>query len=132
MSFEIIKESIFKKKIRGKWVYFVQLILEGIPLVKEKNKTPIENIGKTVAFDLGPQSIAIVSETGHSELNVLLPEINRTNKKIIKTQRKMSKLIRENNPHLFEPTTIKKKKTKNKDGSRKKNIKTKFRKNMVK
>jgi hypothetical protein len=38
----------------------------------------------------------------------------------------MSKLIRENNPHLFEPTTIKKKKTKNKDGSRKKNIKTKY------
>ena len=117
---------ITREYINGEFIYFLQLILEGKPLIKDKNKTPKEFIGNTISFDLGPQSIGVVSKNNNiSELNILLPEIERISKKRIQLQKQLSKKLRLNNPNNFEDNKIIKKKIKNKNGTRKRNIKTK-------
>lgn len=105
---------IVRKVIRGKYKYYVQLILDGVPPMKINKKTgEVKNsIGKgRVGIDIGTQTIAYSSkyEVGLKEL---APEVdNIENKKRI-LMRKLDRQRRSNNPDNY-----------NKDGTIKKGIK---------
>lgn len=87
------------KDIRNKPRYFLQLILEGKPKIKHEE---LINKGAIVGIDLGPQTIAYVSEF-HASLEVLASGIEKVNEKKIKVQKALSRKLRINNPDNFEP-----------------------------
>ena len=89
---------ILKKTIRSKKRWFVQLVLEGKPLIKEKNKVqPKEKVG----IDIGPSTIAVVSKS-QAFLKSFCHELadKATQKK--KLQQKISRSLRLNNPENFD------------------------------
>lgn len=102
---------ILRKLIRGKYKYYIQLTLDGVPPVKINKKTgEIKNhIGRgTVGLDIGIQTIAISSEKEVTLLE-LAPEVNNIEigKKIL--LRKLDRQLRANNPNKFNINgTIKK------------------------
>lgn len=90
---------IVRKFIRGKYKYYVQLILEGIPPIKVdketgevKNRIGLGNVG----IDIGTQTIAIASDK-EVKLLELAPEVNNLekNKRVLK--RKLDRQRRANN-----------------------------------
>lgn len=96
---------IFKRKIRRKTRYFVQVIKEGIPPKKR-------NYGKeTVGLDIGTSSVAIVSDSC-----VKLEKLSNTEneyKKLKRLDRKLERSKRANNPNNYhEDGTTKKGKRK--------------------
>lgn len=101
---------IVKKLIRGKYKYYVQLILEGIPPVKvDKNTSEIKrSIGQgNVGLDIGTRTIAISSQYDVKLLE-LCPEVENIEKEKNKLQRKLDKQRRSNNPDNYnENGTIK-------------------------
>lgn len=102
---------IVRKLIRGKYKYYVQLVMEGIPPVKiSKNTGEIKrSIGLgNVGIDIGTQTIAISSEYDVKLLE-LCPEINNIQKIKTKLSRKLDRQRRANNPDNYnENGTIKK------------------------
>jgi len=99
----------------GKTRFFVQLALEGNPLIKEKNK-PADNI---VGLDIGPSTIAHVSDDSAiierfcDELKDKQKEIRRLQRKLDRQRSERSgeakRLFRANNPQNYNPDgTIKK------------------------
>ena len=95
---------VVPKRIRGKDRYFLQLILEGTPLIKPKHTKAFKKAnGKVVGIDLGPQTIAYVSKS-KSGLEVLASDIDRLIKDKTKIQRQLSRKLRVNNPDNFEET----------------------------
>lgn len=95
---------IVKKIIRGKVRFYVQLICEGKPYQKEKNKVIKGKIG----LDTGPSIIAEISNT-EAYLNLFCRELDNTQKEIRVLQRKMDRQRRANNPDNYNPDgTIKK------------------------
>ena len=88
---------IVAKKIRKKPRYFLQLILKGSPKIKEKD---VVNKG-IVGLDLGPQSIAVVSNNG-SVLKIFAEDVLRTIKDKKKIQKSLARKLRINNPDNFE------------------------------
>lgn len=95
--------SIMKKEENKKINYYLYLHLEGVPLLKEKNKTLSENFGKKISIDNGPSCIAIVSEN-QQDIN-----IKRINKEVIiltakkkNLQKLLQKKLRLNNSGNFE------------------------------
>ncbi len=96
---------IIRKTIRGKNKYYVQIILEGIPPNKNRNKNKKET--GTVGIDIGTQTIAIVSDK-QVKLLELAPEVNVIYKKEKILQRKLDRQRRSNNPNNYnEDGTIK-------------------------
>lgn len=96
---------IFKRKIRRKTRYFVQLIKEGVPPKKR-------HFGKeTVGLDIGTSSVAIVSDSC-----VKLEKLSNTEneyKKLKRLDRKLERSKRINNPKNYnDDGTIKKGKRK--------------------
>ena len=88
---------IVRKTIRGKNYFYVQLVLEGVPLIKEKNR-----LGKgVVSFDFGPSTVAIVSQN-KNEFNARLlqfcSELKDKQKETRVIQRKIDRQRRKNNP----------------------------------
>lgn len=102
---------IVRKLIRGKYKYYVQLIMEGIPPKKASKETGeikhYVNDGK-VGLDIGTQTLAICSNKDVKLLE-LAPEVdNIENKKKI-LMRKLDRQRRANNPDNYnEDGTIKK------------------------
>jgi putative transposase len=95
---------LVKKVIRGKIRWFAQLIQEGLPFIKEKNRIGSEIVG----LDIGPSSIAVVSKS-QAFLVPFVAEIKTIDKEIRKLQRKMDRSKRATNPKNFNPNgTIKK------------------------
>lgn len=94
---------IVRRIIKGKHRFFVQFVIEGKPLIKEKNKTPTENIGKTVGLDIGVSSLGVASAMG-GFLFPFAPTVKDHYKEIKKIQRAMSRSSRENNPDCFHET----------------------------
>lgn len=75
---------IVKKSYSGRIRYTAQLICEGKPYVKAKNK-PKEGV---VGLDVGPQTIAIVStEKKHAELRVFADELKKQKKREARTRK---------------------------------------------
>lgn len=79
---------LVRRQVRGHKRYYVQLILEGKPLVKRK-----ASLGK-VGIDLGPSTIATVSEKG-SFLETLTP-LSQERDQIKKIQKKISRSYEKN------------------------------------
>ena len=99
---------IVRKTIRGQQRWFVQLLLEGTPWVKPKNKP-----GKqTVGLDVGPSTIAIVDDE-QARLVRFCGELKDLSQRIRRLQRAMDRSRRANNPDNYRPdgTAIKGKKT---------------------
>jgi hypothetical protein len=93
---------IKREMIKGKYHYYVQLILEGIPPMKMTKQGEIKGqIGNgKVGIDIGTQTIAYSSqyEVGLKEL---APEVNNIDRKIKLLQRKMDRSKRATNPLKF-------------------------------
>ena len=102
---------IVRKFIRGKYKYYVQLILDGVPPMKINNETgEIKNsIGNgKVGIDIGTQTIAYSSKY-EVKLLELCPEINNIEKEKRILMRKLDRQRRANNPNNYnEDGTVKK------------------------
>jgi hypothetical protein len=96
--------------IRGKYKYYVQLIMEGLPPVKTDKETgePKRNIGLgNVGLDIGTRTIAISSKNDVKLLE-LCPQVENIQKKKNILQRKLDRQRRANNSNNFnEDGTIK-------------------------
>lgn len=101
---------IVRKLIRGKYKYYVQLVMEGIPPIKAdketgeiKNRVGLGNVG----IDIGTRTIAISSQQDIKLLE-LCPEVENIEHKKLILQRKLDRQKRSNNPNNFnEDGTIK-------------------------
>lgn len=96
---------VLRKLIRGKYKYFIQLILEGIPPVKYDRETgeirnPV-NSGR-IGIDIGTQTIAVTSDK-EVKLLELAPMINKINRNKVRLQRKLDRQRRANNPENYNP-----------------------------
>ncbi len=89
---------IIKRIFNGKARFFVQLILEGKPLIKDKNK-PTNN---TVGLDVGPSTIAYVSDD-NAVIERFCDELKDKQKEIRRLQRKLDRQRRANNPQNYNP-----------------------------
>jgi len=94
---------IKREIIKGKYHYYVQLILEGIPPIKINKETGeikhYINNGE-VGLDIGTQSLAICSEN-KVKLLELAPEVNNIEKEKRILQRKMDRSRRKTNPNKY-------------------------------
>ncbi|HEY8892697.1 MAG TPA: transposase [Clostridium sp.] len=101
---------IVRKFVRGKYKYYVQLILEGIPPIKYnretggvRNSTGEGNVG----IDIGTKTIAISSKN-EVKLLELCPEVENIQSRKILLQRKLDRQRHSNNPNNYnENGTIK-------------------------
>lgn len=102
---------IVRKLIRGKYKFYAQLVLEGMPPLKINNETgEVKNsISKgNVGIDIGTQTIAICSDKDVKLLE-LAPEVNNIEKEKRVISRKLDRQRRANNPNKYnEDGTIKK------------------------
>ncbi len=90
---------IVKKSYSGRIRYAAQLVCEGKPYIKAKNKLKEGVIG----LDVGPQTIAMVSpEKQYAALRVFADELKTHKKKKKRLQRKLARQLRANNPHAYE------------------------------
>ncbi len=85
------------RKVKGKRRWYVQLAQTGQTPIKDKNAT---RHGDMVGLDLGPSSIAIVSEHD-ANLVSFCPSITQPWKEIRRIQRAMDRSKRSNNPQCF-------------------------------
>ena len=93
---------IVKRIFNGKTRFFVQLVLEGKPY--QKFETP----DKTVGLDIGPSTIAYVSDDS-AVIERFCDELKDKQKEIRRLQRKLDRQRRSNNPQNYNPDgTIKK------------------------
>jgi len=103
---------LVKKEIRGKALWFAQLVQEGLP----PRKRPV--VEGAVAFDAGPSMVAVVSEGGTrdgkvvaaaAEILLLCPGVVQPWREIRILQRAMDRSRRATNPDNYNPDgTIKK------------------------
>ena len=113
---------IVKRIFNGKIRFFVQLILEGTPFIKEKNEAPDNIIG----LDIGPSTIAFVNDE-HANLERFCDELKEKQKEIRRLQRSLERKRRANNPENYNPDgTIKKGKKTWNDSKRYLRTKTKL------
>ena len=101
---------IVRKMIRGKYKYYVQLVMEGFPPIKYNSETgEIKNdIGTgNVGVDIGTRTIAFSSQYDVKLLE-LCPEVENIEKQKKKLLRKLDRQRRSNNPNNYnEDGTIK-------------------------
>ena len=102
---------VLRKFIRGRYKYYIQLILDGTPPIKINEEIgEIKNtISKgRVGIDIGTQTIAIASQYDVKFLE-LAPELDSIEKEKRILQRRLDRQRRANNPNNFnEDGTIKK------------------------
>ena len=96
---------IIGKLIKGEIRYYLQLTVEGIPLIKH------EYPSLTIGIDMGPSTSAVVGDST-ATLQPFCAELEDIQKEIAKLQRKNSRSNRMNNPQNFEPNSYKKGKKK--------------------
>lgn len=107
---------IVRKLIRGKYRYYAQLVMEGIPPIKVNKDGEINrNIGLgNVGIDIGTRTIAISSQYDVKLLE-LCPEVKNIEKDKNRLQRKLDRQRRANNYNNY-----------NLDGTIKRGIKLKW------
>jgi transposase len=95
---------LVRRKISGANRFYAQLVCEGKPFVKPNNKTGKGEVG----IDIGPSSIAIVSNTD-ARLQEFASELEFNTSSIRRLQRKMDRSRRANNPGNYNANgTVKK------------------------
>ena len=101
---------VVRKLIRGKYKYYVQLVLEGSPPIKYNKETGEvkHSIGEgNVGIDIGTRTLAISSKK-EVKLLELCPEIENIEHEKLILLRKLDRKRRNNNPNNFnENGTIK-------------------------
>ena len=104
---------IVRKMIRGKYKFYIQLVMEGLPPIKVTNDGEIKrSIGTgNVGIDIGTRTIAFSSQYDVKLLE-LCPEVENIQKEKNKLQRKLDRQRRSNNPNNY-----------NEDGAIKRGIK---------
>ncbi len=96
---------LIRKKIKNKNVFFVQLILEGEPLIKKKNRSK----NAVVGMDIGLSTYAIIGDK-ISKLDAFCTNLEPYHLKQKNLQRKMDRSLRAMNKENYnEDGTIKKK-----------------------
>ena len=95
---------IIRKPGRNKSRWYVQLMLEGKPADKcDKDGRPIHPLGRgTVGIDIGPQTIAYVSD-GEAVLQELADQVNDIEREKRILQRKLDRSRRATNPENYAP-----------------------------
>ncbi len=78
--------------------YSVQLVLEGVPFQKPKNRPGTEVIG----LDLGPSTLAVVPREAEAHLIPLGEELRPDARKKRRLQRKLDRQRRANNPENYD------------------------------
>jgi len=78
--------------------FFVQLILDGKPFIKKKNKAGDSIVG----LDIGPSTIAVVTDE-YASLERFCDELKDKQKEIRRLQRKNDRQRRANNPQNYNP-----------------------------
>lgn len=91
---------ILHRKIRGKDRWFAQLVLEGTPYVKEKNR---ERKSGEVGLDVNVSGVAVVSEEEAHLLEFASGLKEKKKKEIRRTQRQMDRQRRTANPDNYNP-----------------------------
>lgn len=81
----------------GRKRWFAQLVMEGFPYRKPKNVTQ----STTVGLDIGPSTIAIVSDDS-ADLKQFASELSDKSKEIARLQRQIDRQRRSNNPDNYE------------------------------
>ena len=90
---------IVRRKINGKNRFYVQLIVEGLPYQKEKNRPCEAEVGalsETIGVDVGPSTIAYVGET-KADLRQFCSELEPIEKEIRQLQQAMDRSRRASN-----------------------------------
>lgn len=105
LSCRVKYSRIVRRRIRGKDRWFAQLVLEGTPHVKEKNR---ERKTGTVGTDVNVSGVAAVSET-EAKLLEFAPGLKEKKKETRRTQRQTDRQRRAANPQNYNPDgTVKK------------------------
>lgn len=93
---------IARKMIKGKYHYYAQLVLDGIPPIKMTPSGEIKGqIGKgNVGIDAGVQTVAVSSQH-QVKLLELAPNINKMDREVKLLQRKMDRSRRSTNSNKF-------------------------------
>jgi transposase len=95
---------LVRRKVSGRNRFYVQLVCEGKPFIKPKNK-----LGKgSVGIDIGPSTIAIVSNE-ECHLKQFASELEFDAARIRRLQRKMDRSRRATNPSNYNPNGTAKK-----------------------
>jgi hypothetical protein len=92
---------IVKRIFNGKARFFVQLVLEGKPLIKDKNKQKFCNFCyNTIGLDIGPSTIAYVTDD-NAVIERFCDELKNKQKEIRRLQRKLDRQRKANNPQNY-------------------------------
>lgn len=95
---------LVRRKVSGINRFYAQLVCQGKPFIKPKNHLGQGKVG----IDIGPATIAIVSETD-AHLQEFASQLEFNAQHIRRLQRKMDRSRRANNPDNFNPNgTVKK------------------------
>jgi hypothetical protein len=89
---------IIRRTIKGRQRWYIQLICEGSPYIKLKNK-----MGEgVVGVDLNVSAAGIVSDN-QASLSEFCSELQKRDQEIKKLQRQNARQLRANNPQNYEP-----------------------------
>lgn len=110
-TYRIKYNRIVRKVIRGKLRFFVQIVLEGLPVVKRKKDGSFRHSLGTgrLGTDIGTQSVALVTEN-YIELKNLAERTSRSRERVlVNLQRALERSRRANNPDNYNSNgTVKK------------------------
>lgn len=103
-TYRVKYNRIIRKEVRGKYRYFVQIVVEGEPVAKRKKDGSFRHsygVGR-IGGDIGTQSLAIVSNNV-AELKNLAERTQRSRERqIFLLQRKQDRSRRSTNPDCFD------------------------------
>ena len=89
---------LVRRKLNGKARFYIQLVCEGTPFQKPKNKVGYGLVG----LDIGPSTIAIAAPTHEKvELRQFCDELRKDQRKIRVEQRTLDRQRRANNPQNY-------------------------------
>jgi putative transposase len=86
---------IVRTKVRGRWVYAAQLVLDGKPLSRYQVG------GRLVGLDVGPSTVAVVTDQG-SWKETLCGELDHKAVELRRLQRRMDRQHRAGSPACFD------------------------------
>jgi hypothetical protein len=89
--------------IKGEYVFYAELILEGDPPPKRNKDGSFRHIpgNSTVGIDIGTSSVAVVSDN-NVFLKALAPQVKDHEKEIQRLQRKLDRSRRKTNPNNYD------------------------------
>jgi hypothetical protein len=87
---------IVRTRIRGRWSFTAQLVLDGVPL------RPYEAGEGLVGLDVGPSTVAVVSDTGAWK-ETFCAELDERAAELRRLQRRLDRQHRAGSPACFDP-----------------------------